>query len=121
MRLMSDKNKESQQDRFVRIQNSGLEAFDAEMDQALFTKEQKNLMHKHCDQYYGCCALQEQMMELLMDIANFSLGEADFARKVVAKKQMTKIPELREQVYSRFTNEKTADYFWETAIAPQLG
>ena len=121
MRLMSEKDKESQQDRFVRIQSQGLRVFDAEMDKALFTNEQKALMHKHCDQYYGCCALQEQMMELLMDVAGFSLGEANGARKVVAKKQMSKIPELREQVYSRFDRVQSANYFWENAVAPQLG
>ena len=121
MRLMSEKDKESQQDRFVRIQRQGLDVFDAEMDRALFTPEQKALMHKHCDQYYGCCALQEQMMELLMDVAGFTLGEANGARKVVAKKQMSKIPELREQVYSRFDRVQSANYFWENAVAPQLG
>ena len=121
MRLMSEKDKESQQDRFVRIQKQGLGVFDVEMDKALFTEEQKALMHKHCDQYYGCCALQEQMMELLMDVAGFSLGEANGARKVVAKKQMSKIPELREQVYSRFDRVQSANYFWENAVAPQLG
>ena len=121
MRLMSEKDKESQQDRFARIQRQGLDVFDKEMDRALFTNEQKALMHKHCDQYYGCCALQEQMMELLLDIANFTLGEADFARKVVAKKQMSKIPELREMVYSRFDRVQSANYFWENVIAPQLG
>ena len=56
-----------------------------------------------------------------MDVANFTLGEANNARKIVGKKQMSKIPELREQVYSRFKRTNTADYFWENAIAPQLG
>ena len=121
MRLMSEKDKESQQDRFVRIQKQGLKVFDKEMDKASFTEEQKFLMHKHCDQYFGCCALQEQMMQLLMEVAGFTLGEANSARKVVAKKQMSKIPELREQVYSRFDTHETADYFWENAVAPQLG
>lgn len=121
MRLMSEKDKESQQDRFVRIQQSGLEVFDLEMQKARFTPEQRALMHKHCDQYWGCCALQEQMMELLMDIAGFSLGQANNARKIVGKKQMSKIPELREQVYNSFTDISVANYFWENAIAPQLG
>jgi DNA polymerase III alpha subunit len=45
-------------------------------------------------------AMQEfQMMELLMDVAGFTLGEGNNARKIVGKKQMDKIPELREQVY----------------------
>ena len=121
MRLMSEKDKESQQDRFVRIQKQGLEVFDAEMCRANFTKEQRELMHKHCDQYWGCCALQEQMMELLMDVAGFSLSEANNARKIVGKKQMSKIPELREKVYGSFDDVRVANYFWENAIAPQLG
>ena len=121
MRLMSEKDKESQQDRYVRIQNQGLDVFDREMDRANFTPEQKVLMHKHCDQYWGCCALQEQMMELLMDVASFTLGEANNARKIVGKKQMSKIPQLREQVYGNFDDVRVANYFWENAIAPQLG
>lgn len=121
MRLMSEKDKESQQDRYVRIQNQGLDVFDREMDRANFTPEQKTLMHKHCDQYWGCCALQEQMMELLMDVAGFTLGEANNARKIVGKKQMSKIPQLREQVYGNFDDVRVANYFWENAIAPQLG
>jgi DNA polymerase-3 subunit alpha len=121
MRLMSEKGKESQQDRFVRIQSQGINVFDKEMDRAGFTLQQKELMHKHCDQYFGCCALQEQMMELLMDVAGFTLGEANTARKIVGKKQMSKIPELREKVYGSFDKSSVADYFWENAIAPQLG
>ena len=121
MRLMSDKDKESQQDRYARIQKQGLEAFDLEMRQQSLPQEIIDKMHKHCDKYYGCCPIQEQMMEMLMDIADFTLGEANSARKVVAKKQMSKIPQLREQVYGRFDDVKTANYFWENAIAPQLG
>ena len=121
MRLMSEKDKESQQDRYARIQKQGLQVFDKEMDRANFTEEQKSIMHKHCDQYWGCCAIQEQMMELLMEIAGFTLGEANNARKIVAKKQMSKIPELREQVYKGFERTDTANYFWENIVAPQLG
>lgn len=121
MRLMSEKGKESQQDRFVRIQKMGIGVFDREMRQAQLPEAMIKLMHKHCDRYYGCCAIQEQMMEILMEVANFSLGEANSARKVVAKKQMSKIPELKEQVYSRFDNPSAADYVWEVAVAPQLG
>ena len=121
MRLMSEKDKESQQDRFVRIQNQGLEVFDKEMRQAGLDDRMIELMHKHCDQYWGCCAIQEQMMELLMDVAGFTLGEANNARKIVGKKQMNKIPELREKVYGSFDDIRVANYFWENAIAPQLG
>lgn len=121
MRLMSEKDKESQQDRYARIQKNGLGVFDKEMREAGLTEEMIGLMHKHCDQYWGCCAIQEQMMELLMDVAGFTLGEANGARKIVGKKQMSKIPELREKVYGQFDDVKVANYFWENAIAPQLG
>lgn len=59
MRLMSEKGKESQQDRYVRIQNQGLDAFDDEMRKAGLDERMIELMHKHCDRYWGCCAIQE--------------------------------------------------------------
>ena len=121
MRLMSEKDKESQQDRYARIQKAGLDVFHREMVAAGLDDHMIELMHKHCDQYWGCCAIQEQMMMLLMDVAGFTLGEANNARKIVGKKQMSKIPELREQVYSKFDRVQSANYFWENAIAPQLG
>ena len=121
MRLMSEKDKESQQDRYVRIQKQGLGVFDKEMRDSNLSEEAIKLMHKHCDRYWGCCAIQEQMMEILMDVAGFTLGEANAARKIVAKKQMSKIPELKAQVYTKIDNRKAADYIWENAVAPQLG
>lgn len=121
MRLMSEKGKESQQDRYTRIQIQGIGVFEREMQKANMPDEMRKIMHKHCDPYYGCCAIQEQTMELLMDVAGFTLGEANAARKVIAKKQMAKIPELKEKVFSRFDNPKSAEYFWENVVAPQLG
>ena len=121
MRLMSEKGKESQQDRYVRIQSQGLQVFDDEMYRNHLPEHMIKLMHKHCDRYWGCCAIQEQMMEILMEVAGFTLGEANAARKVVAKKQMSKIPDLRKQVYEKINNDIAADYIWEVAVAPQLG
>ena len=118
---MSEKDKESQQDRYVRIQKNGLNTFDQEMRANHLPDHMIELMHKHCDRYWGCCAIQEQMMQILMDVAGFTLGEANAARKVVAKKQMSKIPELRNQVYQKINNQVAADYVWEVAVAPQLG
>lgn len=121
MRLMSEKGKESQQDRYVRIQNQGLDAFDDEMRKAGLDERMIELMHKHCDRYWGCCAIQEQMMEILMDVAHFSLGEANGARKIVGKKLMDKIPDLKKSVYEKMNNDIAANYIWEVAVAPQLG
>lgn len=121
MRLMSEKDKESQQDRFFRIKNQGIEVFDQEMQKVGLPDDIIDLMHKYCDKYYGCCPIQEQMMEILMDIMHFSLAEANDARKIVAKKQMSRIPELKKKVYGSIEKEKWADYLWENTVAPQLG
>ena len=118
MRLMSEKGKESQQDRFVRIQRQGIESFDREMRQAHLPNDMIKLMHKHCDRYYGCCAIQEQMMEILMEVANFSLGEANSARKVVAKKQMSKIPELQKKVLDQAASPCLGHYIWKCGVGP---
>ena len=122
MRLMSEKGKESQQDRFARIKYHGIKVFDYEMHEANLPFNMIQAMHKYCDTYFGCCAIQEQMMQILMDenIAKFSLAEANDARKIVAKKQMSRIPELKQKVYDRM-DKKYADYVWEVAVAPQLG
>ena len=122
MRLMAEKGKESPQDRYVRIKNNP-EMFEDEMDAHELTEAQKAAFHKHCDAYYGTVPLQEQMMEILMDenIAGFTLGEANAARKIVAKKQMKKIPELRKQLYEKVANNLYASYIWEVAVAPSLG
>ena len=122
MRLMSEKGKESQQDRFARIKSQGIEVFDREMKQNRLPSSMIAAMHKYCDTYFGCCAIQEQMMQILMDsdIAGFTLAEANDARKIVAKKQMNRIPELKKKVYDAM-DTKLADYIWEVAVAPQLG
>lgn len=123
MRLMSEKGKESQQDRYVRIQKEGLQSFDMEMRKRGLSDETRAAMHKYCDTYWGCVPIQEQMMEILMDkdIAGFTLAEANAARKVVAKKQMDKIPQLRTQLYEHINNNVKAEYIWETAVRPSLG
>ena len=121
MRLMSEKGTESQQDRYARIKAQGIGVFEREMLDNNIPADMRKILHESCDKYYGCCAIQEQMMMLLMDCADFTLGEANAARKVVAKKQMDKIPQLREQVLGRFENEQVGKYFWKIAVEPQLG
>ena len=123
MRLMSEKGKESQQDRYLRIKTQGIQVFDDEMRNRGISDATRQAMHKYCDTYWGCVPIQEQMMEILMDkdITGFTLGEANAARKIVAKKKMNEIPKLRQQVYQHCDNETKAEYIWETAIRPSLG
>ncbi len=122
MRLMSEKGKESQQDRFLRIKKMGIETFSEEMKANGIPDNVQKALHKYCDEYYGCVPIQEQMMSILMDkdIAAFSLKDANDARKIVAKKQMNRIPELREK-FNKTMDSHIGDYVWNLAVAPSLG
>ena len=62
-------------------------------------------------------------MRMLMDenICDFTLKEANAARKVVGKKQMAKIPELHQQVLDKATSAALGQYVWERGIGPQMG
>lgn len=121
IRLMSEQGVESQQERYIRIRDGGIKLFDIEMRRSGLPDAMIAAMHKYCDTYYGCCAIQEQMMQILMDpdIAKFSLKDANDARKIVAKKQQKRIPELKQKVYDAVG--QNADYIWEVAVRPQLG
>ena len=123
MRLMSEKGKESQQDRYARIKHNGLGEFEFEMQRVGLTDAQREILHYYCDEYYGCVPTQELMMMILMDerIANFTLGEANAARKIVAKKKMNEIPKLKQQVFDRIPDSVFCNYVWELAIQPSLG
>ena len=67
--------------------------------------------------------MQEGLMQVVMDenISSFSLKESNDTRKIVAKKQMKRIPELKEKFFSQCPNENFAQYIWDTVVAPQLG
>lgn len=56
------------------------------------------------------------------DICGFTETEANAARKIIGKKLMDKIPELREKIFTRATcSYETIHYIWDTAISVQMG
>ena len=55
------------------------------------------------------------------DICNFSLAEANAARKIVGKKQMNKIPELHQKVLDTAKSETLGKYVWKFGLGPQMG
>ena len=83
--------------------------------------------HKYVEPYfkdsYGVPPSQEQLMRMLMDenICHFSLADANAARKVVGKKQMSKIPALKEKVLSQASSPALGQYIWKCGIGPQMG
>ena len=63
------------------------------------------------------------MMMMLMDpdICGFTLAEANAARKIVGKKQMDKIPALKQQVLDQARTPALGRYVWSAGIGPQMG
>ena len=63
------------------------------------------------------------MMKMLMDenICHFTLAEANAARKIVGKKQMSKIPELRQKVLDQAASPCLGNYVWKCGIGHETG
>lgn len=64
-----------------------------------------------------------KLMTVVMDpaISNFTLKESNAARKTVAKKKMSEIPELKKKFVSQCPNHILGEYVWATVMAPQMG
>ena len=122
MRLMGEKGKERPLDRYVRLKNDIGQWYD-ECKKAGLTDSEVEILEPYYLPNYGVPASQEDLMEVCMDpnIGRFTLGEANAARKIVAKKQMSKIPELKEKFISQCPNENFGEYVWETTMGPQMG
>ena len=62
-------------------------------------------------------------MLILMDkdVCDFTLAEANAARKLVAKKKMNEIPAFKEKVFERAKSKALGQYIWHSVIGPQLG
>ena len=62
-------------------------------------------------------------MKILMDerICSFTLAEANDARKICAKKQMNRIPELHEKIVTKATSQQLGEYVWKVIVNIQLG
>ena len=123
MRLMtSEKGQETPMDKYVRFKNN-ISLWYKEMDNFGLTKKEQKVLEPYFLSSYGVPPSQEQMMLMLMDknICGFSLGEANLARKIVGKKQMDKIPALKEQVLNQATSSKLGEYVWSYGIGTQMG
>ena len=94
MRLMGD-GKEKPIDRFARFK-SNIQFWYDEMKEEGLTEEEMELAKKVLQESYGCSIEQETLMVGAMEIAGFSLKDANFLRKVVAKKKLKDIPKMKE-------------------------
>lgn len=123
MRLMtSEKGEETPMERYIRYKNN-ISLWYKEMDKAGLTKEEQKVIEPYFKTSFGVPPSQEQLMKMLMDekICNFSLKEANSARKIVGKKQMAKIPELHQQILDTASSALLGKYIWERGVGPQMG
>lgn len=123
IRLMTgEKGAEQPIDKYYRFKHNP-EDWIAEMHLCGLTLEEQEVFKKHLSATYGVGISQETMMLALMDsaICGFSLADANTARKIVGKKKMDKIPQLKEKIASSATSKAVGDYVWLAVVAPQLG
>ena len=123
MRLMAqEKGGETPTERYKRMKDNIYLWYD-EMDRWHLTKEEQKVLEEYCLSSYGTPAQQEDMMKILMDkrICGFSLAEANDARKICAKKQMNRIPELHQRILDKATSQNLGEYVWTVIVNIQLG
>lgn len=123
MRLMTGEDGAEQPiDKYVRFKGN-LSLWYEEMQKAGLTNEEMKYLEPHFLKSFGVPPSQEQLMTMLMDknICHFSLKDANAARKIVSKKQMSKIPELKEKILTQAASPALGQYVWTCGIGPQMG
>lgn len=121
MRLMGEKGKERPMDRYCRLKND-MQLWYREVKSRGLSEEEIKILEPYYLPNFGTPCSQEDLMEVCMDknIAHFTLAEANMARKIVAKKQVKKVPELKEKFISQCPNRVLGEYVWETVMEPQM-
>jgi DNA polymerase-3 subunit alpha len=123
MRLMTgEPGGENPIDKYVRFKNN-IQLWYKEMRDFGLTIEEQKSLEPYFLQSYGVPPSQEQLMMMLMDenICNFSLADANMARKVVGKKLMDKIPMLKEKIITQASSPLLGQYVWKYGAGPQMG
>ena len=123
MRLMtSEKGQETPMEKYCRFKQEISLWYD-EMDKYGLSKEEQKVLEPYFLSSYGVPPSQEQLMKMLMDenICSFTLAEANMARKIVGKKQMSKIPELHKKILDQAKSDVLGKYIWDCGVGPQMG
>lgn len=123
---MAEDGNEQPMDKFVRHKED-IQNWHNEMDLYKISQEERGVISKHLSPAYGVTSSQEELMLIMMDvnISSFSIKDANFARKIIGKKLMDKIPEVKAMFFEKGkecgSSENLLSYIWDTQIVPQLG
>ena len=123
MRLMTaEKGQESPMEKYIRFKND-ISLWYKEMTKYGLTADEQKTLEPYFLSSHGVPPSQEQLMRMLMDegICHFSLKDANAARKIVGKKQMSKIPALHQQILDQAASPALGKYVWECGVGPQMG
>ena len=123
MRLMtSEKGEETPMEKYIRFKNN-INLWYQEMKEFGLNAQEVEVLKPYFLKSHGVPPSQEQLMQMLMDpnICHFTLAEANAARKIVGKKQMSKIPELQKQVLDQAASPCLGNYIWKCGVGPQMG
>lgn len=123
MRLMATESGEMPLDKYTRFKKN-IQLWYDELAEYNVPQEEIPLLEKHYLPSSGVPNTQEELMMLLMDqrICNFTETEANGARKIIGKKLMDKIPELKQKVFDKaICSHNTIQYIWDTAVSVQMG
>ncbi len=122
IRLMGEDPTERPIDKYFKYKQN-IDLWYKEMTDFGLSKEEQKTLEPYFKQSYGVPPSQEQLMLMLMDkdICGFTLKDANSARKIVGKKQMDKIPALKEQVLTQAKSQKLGEYVWTYGAGPQMG
>lgn len=121
MRLApSEKGAEPPMEKYIRFKENISLWYD-EMRRYGLTAKEVEAVKPYFEPSFGVPPSQEQLMLMLMDkdICNFTLAEANTARKIVAKKQVKRIPELKMKVQTSAGSPNLGRYIWECGVKPQ--
>jgi len=111
--MTSEPGDEQPMDKYIRFRDN-INLWYQEMTEAGLTAAQQKTLAKYLLESSGISVSQEQLMRVVMDpdICGFSLAESNDTRKIVGKKQMSRIPELHQKIISRAATPELGEYVW---------
>ena len=120
-RLTGEKGQERPIEKYVRFKND-MRLWYEECKHWGLTRDDIKILEPYYLPVCGVPTTQEKLMLLCMEpqLAHFTLQEANAARKVCSKKQLDKIPALKEKFISQCPRRELGEYVWFSAIEPQM-
>lgn len=128
MRLMVQGEDEEQPiDTFVRYKNNINEWYKCMKQKYQLNDSEIGIIEKYLKSVHGMATMQEEVMQLSMDkhISDFTMTEANYLRKSIAKKKKKLQKEAHDKFYKHGleigTRINMLDYVWNEVIRKQLG